>query len=190
VLAVTVTVLIGLGVWLEPYFAGDVTMTRALQAFFPDPWWATPISRIAAAPSNYFVMGLTIGLSYALAGWKGPLIAAAAILLDQYGSDATKTIFSRPRPSHDLVTVVGSTSGFSFPSGTVTFFCATFGLLAVLAARAKASSMRWIVLLVSSMMIVLACAARVVLGAHWPSDVILTTIVCVMWLWVTVRTTG
>ena len=36
-------------------------------------------------------------------------------------------------------------------------------------------------------MIALGWAARVVLGAHWPSDVVLTTLVCMTWLWATIR---
>ncbi len=79
-LAASATVLIGLGVWLDPYFPGDVELTRALQSAFPDPaWWATPISRIASAPAKYVVMGLAVGLSMALAGWKGAAISLAGL---------------------------------------------------------------------------------------------------------------
>ncbi len=95
---------------------------------------------LAASPIKYFVMGLTIGLGFALAGWRGAVIAVGVITLEQYGAEATKAIFSRPRPSPQLVSVVGSPTGFSFPSTTMTFFSATFGVLAILAARAKSSA--------------------------------------------------
>ena len=36
-------------------------------------------------------------------------------------------------------------------------------------------------------MLVLACAARVALGAHWPSDVLLTSVICLSWIWATTR---
>ena len=187
VLAATVTVLIGFGVWLEPYFAGDVALARALQAVFPEPSWATGISRIASAPAKYWVMGIAVGVSYALAGWRAALVAVGLVLLDQYGSEASKAIVARPRPSRDLVAVAGTPGGFTFPSGTLTFFCATFGWMAVLAARRPLTVRSRAVLAVSSVMIVLACAARVVLGAHWPSDVILTVVICLTWLWATGR---
>lgn len=183
-IAAAVTVLIGLGVWLDPYFPGDVALTRALQSAFPDPdWWATPISRIASAPAKYVVMGLTVGLSMALAGWKGAAISLAAILLDQYGSEATKAVFARPRPSPDLVAVAGTPGGFTFPSGTLTFFSVTFGWLLVQASRAKPSSLRTAVMAVTPLLLLLGCLARVVLGAHWPSDVVLTVVICLSWLW-------
>jgi hypothetical protein len=40
---------------------------------------------------------------------------------------------------------------------------------------------------VSAVMIVLAWLARVVPGAHWPSDVVLTTVICLVWLWAGAR---
>jgi len=86
-----------------------------------------------------------------------------------------------------LITVFGTPRGFTFPSTTMTFACATFGILAILAARAKATPMRTAVLIVSVVMIALSCAARVALGAHWPSDVLLTTVICLTWVWAVVR---
>ncbi len=188
VLAAAVTLLIGVGVSMEPYFAGDVAVTRWLQSALPDPsWWATPISRLAPPPNRYVVMGIAAVLAFVVAGWKGLAIAAGAIALDQYGAESTKAIFARPRPSRELIAVVGNPSGFSFPSTTITFFCATFGTLAVLSARKAFTLLRVSVLYTSSIMLVLGCAARVALGAHWPSDVILTTVVCLAWIWATAR---
>jgi undecaprenyl-diphosphatase len=187
-LAAIVTILIGIGVRMEPYFAGDVQATRALQALSPEPgWWATPISRIPTAPAKYYVMAIAIVLAYVVGGSKGPVIAVLAIVLDQWFGEASKEIFGRPRPSPDLITVFGTPRGFTFPSTTMTFACATFGILAILAARAKATPMRTAVLIVSVVMIALSCAARVALGAHWPSDVLLTTVICLTWVWAVVR---
>jgi membrane-associated phospholipid phosphatase len=36
---------------------------------------------------------------------------------------------------------------------------------------------------VAATVIVLGWAARVALGAHWPSDVVLTSLVCLAWVW-------
>lgn len=188
VLAAVVTVLIGAGVAMEPYFAGDVAAARAVQSAAPDPgWWATPVSRLAPAPAKYYVMGLTAILAFALAGVRGLLLAVAVIALEQYGAEHTKAWFSRPRPSRELITVVGSSSGFSFPSTTITFFSATFGLLAVIAARVKKTPLALGVLIIGPMMVVLGCLARVALGAHWPSDVALTMVICMTWIWAASR---
>jgi len=187
-LAAAVTVLIGVAVWMEPYFAGDVRLARALQAAFPDPgWWATPISRLAPAPGKYYVMAIALVLSYVVARTRGLLIVAGFILLEQYGAESTKAIFARPRPSPDLVAVVGRPSGFTFPSTTITFFSVTFGALAVLAALRKKAPFRIPTLLLASLLLLVGCAARVALGAHWPSDVLLTAVVCLTWIWAAAR---
>src|SRR5262245_9881037 len=110
------TVVIGFGVRQFPYFPGDVAAARWVQAESGDTAWAAAISRLAASPYKYFVMGLTIGLGFALAGWKGGVLALGVIAVEQYGAEATKALFSRPRPSSTLINVVGTPTGFSFPS--------------------------------------------------------------------------
>lgn len=188
-IAAAVTVLIGIGVWMEPYFAGDVAATRALQSAAPDPgWWARPISSLAPAPAKYYVMVVTAVLAYVLAGWRGLLLIAVCIAIEQYGAESTKALFKRPRPSRDLI-ATASGSGYSFPSTTVTFFCATFGVVAMLAALRRKARARWPLLAGASLMLVLVCAARVALGAHWPSDVVLTTLICLTWIWALSRFT-
>jgi membrane-associated phospholipid phosphatase len=187
-LAAAVTILIGVGVWMEPYFAGDVEVARALQAAAPNPgWWATPISRLAPAPAKYYVMVIALVLSYVLAGWRGLAITGGFIALEQYGAEHTKAIFQRPRPSRELIAVIGTPSGFTFPSTTITFFSVTFGAVAVLAARRKKAPGRWPIFAAAVILLALGCAARVALGAHWPSDVLLTTVICLSWIWATAR---
>lgn len=187
-LAAIVTILVGVGVAMEPYFAGDVTAARAVQAAFPNAgWWATPISRLAPAPAKYYVMGIALAAAVVVAGWRGLLLVGAFLLLEQYGAESTKAIFERPRPSRDLIAVAGNPSGFTFPSTTITFFCVTFGAVAVLAARRRTARWRWPILAVSAAMVALGCLARVALGAHWPSDVVLTTVICLAWIWAAAR---
>lgn len=187
-LAAIVSILIGVGVAMEPYFAGDVAAARAVQAAAPNSSvWATPISRLAPAPAKYYVMGLTAILAFALAGFRGLLLAVACIALEQSGAESTKAWFSRPRPSPELIAVVGTPRGFTFPSTTITFFAVTFGLLTVIATRVKKTPLAIGVLVVGSVMLALGCLARVALGAHWPSDVILTSVVCLTWIWAASR---
>ena len=198
VLAALVTILIAAGVGMKPYFAGDVIAARALQAAAPSPaWWATPISRLAPAPAKYYVMVLTLGLALLVAGWRGLLIVGGFLLLEQYGAEATKAWFARPRPSRELIAVSGNPTGYSFPSTTITFFSVTFGALAVLAVRHAATWRApwrvracWWTAGFGTLLLALGCAARVVLGAHWPSDVILTAVICLTWIWATARAVG
>jgi membrane-associated phospholipid phosphatase len=187
-LAAVVTILIGVGVWMEPHFAGDVEIARAVQSAAPSPgWWATPISRLAPAPAKYYVMVITLVLSFVVAGWRGLLITGGFLALEQYGAESTKAIFQRPRPSRELIAVVGNPTGYTFPSTTITFFAVTFGSLAILAARRPKAPARWPIFAGAAIMLALGCLARVALGAHWPSDVVLTTIICLSWIWATSR---
>ena len=127
-IAAAVTVLIGVGVRMEPYFAGDVRLTRAVQQLTPAPAsWATPVSRLAPAPGKYYVMAIALVAAFFVAGWRGLAIVTGFLLLEQYGAEHTNAIFNRPRPSPDLVAVVGSPRGLSFPSTTITFFAVTIG---------------------------------------------------------------
>ncbi len=82
------TLIVGFSVKQMPYFPGDVAATRWIQAQSGSTAWATGISRLAASPSKYFVMGLTIGLAFALAGWRGAALAVGVIAVEQYGAES------------------------------------------------------------------------------------------------------
>lgn len=188
VLAALMTAMIGIAVRMEPYFAGDVRATRTLQAATPQPeWWATPVSRLAPAPGKYYVMAIAFIAAFLVAGWRGLIVLAGVLLLEQYGAESTKEWFRRPRPSPDLVTVYGKFGGFTFPSTTITFFAATFGTIAVLAALSRKAPYRWAIAALALAMVLLGGAARVALGAHWPSDVLLTALICMTWTWALAR---
>jgi membrane-associated phospholipid phosphatase len=187
-LAATVTLLLGTAVALEPYFAGDVAVTRMVQSVSPAPHsWATRISSLAPTPGKYYVMAIVLTAALFVGGWRGVALIAAFLLLEQYGAEYTKAIFKRPRPSRELVTVIGNPSGFSFPSTTLTFFAVTFGGLGVLALVRRQSPMRVLVMSIGFGMVLLACLARVALGLHWPSDVFLTSLICILWIWAAAR---
>jgi membrane-associated phospholipid phosphatase len=187
-LAAVVTVLIGVAVALEPYFAGDVPIARLVQAVSPGPqWWATPVSSLAPAPGKFYVMAVVLTASFFVAGWRGLALIAAFLLLEQYGAEHTKALFKRPRPSRELITVFGSPSGFSFPSTTLTFFAVTFGGIGVLAWLRRHAPGRVPVMVGGFGMVLAGCLARIALGLHWPSDVFLTSLICMLWIWAAAR---
>jgi membrane-associated phospholipid phosphatase len=187
-LAAVVTVLLGTAVAMEPYFAGDVRLTRLIQAASPAPqWWATPVSNLAPAPGKFYVIAVVLTASFFVAGWRGLALITGFLLLEQYGAEHTKALFKRPRPSRELITVIGNPTGFSFPSTTLTFFAVTFGGLGVLALLRKTSPMRVPAMVAGFAMVVIGCLARIALGLHWPSDVILTSVICMLWVWATAR---
>lgn len=187
-LAAAVTILIGVGVRMEPYFAGDVRVTRLVQDNTPAPaTWATPVSRLAPAPGKYYVMAIALVAAFFVAGWRGLTIVAGALVIEQYGAEHTKAIFNRARPSPDLVAVVGSPRGLSFPSTTITLFAVTIGAVGLLALMRKKAPYRWPVVVIGFGFLLVGCAARVAVGAHWPSDVLLTSLLCLVWIWAAAR---
>lgn len=188
IIAAAVTVLVGIGVRMEPYFAGDIRVTRTLQQITPAPaLWATPVSRLAPAPGKYYVMAIALVAAFFVAGWRGLAIVGGFLALEQYGAEYTKGIFNRARPSPDLVTVVGTPRGLSFPSTTITFFAVTIGAVGLLALMRRKAPYRWPVVVVCVGFLLIGCAARVAVGAHWPSDVLLTSLLCLVWIWATAR---
>jgi membrane-associated phospholipid phosphatase len=185
-LALGFSVLVFAAASLEPYFAGDVAVARLAQRLSPGTEWASAVTSLATSPGKFIVMGAAVCLAYWLAGWKGAAIAVGAIVLEQTVGEASKLIARRPRPSAELVAVVGRPSGFSFPSTFTTFIAVTCGTVWLLARRSRGAAAP-IVASLAAMIIVLGWGARVVLGAHWPSDVVLSTLVCMTWLWATIR---
>lgn len=187
-IAAAVTILIGIGVKMEPYFAGDVPVARAVQSASPNPgWWATPVSRLAPAPGKYYVMAITIVAAFFVGGVRGLALLLGFLLLEQYGAEHTKAWFARPRPSKERITVAGSFGGFTFPSTTITFFAVTFGTVGLLAAMRRKAPYRVPVMMAMFGMLAAGCLARVALGAHWPSDVFLTSAIVLSWIWATAR---
>jgi len=182
--AALATLVIGLAIAFTPRFPGDIAVARAIQSVSPHPeWWARPISNLAPAPGKYYVIAIVETRSLFVGGWRGLALFAGFLMLEQYGAEHTKALFKRPRPSHDVIAVVGSPSGYTFPSTTLTFFSVTFGSLGIIAALSKQAPNRTAVMVVTFAMVLAGCVARVALGAHWPSDVLMTVGICLLWIW-------
>jgi undecaprenyl-diphosphatase len=73
-----------------------------------------------------------------------------------------KTLIGRPRPA---------AASYGFPSGHATAAAAYFGALLYLAGALRPSAAT-LIRIGAVVMIALVAIARVVLGAHWPSDAI------------------
>ena len=98
-------------------------------------------------------------------------------------------VIARPRPSPELVRVFRPFTGYSFPSQFALRYAATFGFLAILAARKGSGAIRITLLLVCSGLLILGWVARAALGAHWPSDVIISYYLGLLWAALLIRIT-
>ncbi|MBD3884820.1 phosphatase PAP2 family protein [Phormidium tenue FACHB-886] len=94
--------------------------------------------------------------------------------------------WQRDRPS--LIANGVATSGLhSFPSGHAVVVITVYGLLVFLWWRASRSWVEKLVLtLLALLWISLILSSRLVLGAHWPTDVIVGVIIGVLWLTVVI----
>jgi len=101
------------------------------------------------------------------AGWL-MLIGSGASLLDQL----LKGSIARHRPTADLVTVLTPANGYSYPSGHAVFFTwLAFMLAAALVPRFH-PVLRVATWALAALLVFVACAGRVWVGVHWPSDVL------------------
>ncbi|MBD1918575.1 phosphatase PAP2 family protein [Phormidium sp. FACHB-322] len=140
--------------------------------------WESPGNLLGMLP----IVGVFVGVMVAR---SRPLLAAT--MMAAYGLQFTLVwigwgYWNRERP--DLVAGGVAASGLhSFPSGHAVVVITVYGLLAYLWCRASRSWFeRLLIILGAVFWIGMIASSRLVLGAHWPSDVIVGGIVGVLWL--------
>lgn len=101
---------------------------------------------------------------------EGALIVALGLLGGALMADVIKLLVARPRPAVEHLQAV---SGYSFPSGHATQ-AAAFWVSLLLAVRPLLSRPPAFALAACGcgLIVVAVCASRIVLGVHYPSDVV------------------
>jgi membrane-associated phospholipid phosphatase len=164
------------------YFPGDVAVERWVQSvFLVNLDWAREVSRTAEFPWILLILAVVFTSSRALAGWRASLLSIVSLVGMLALGKWLGPIIGRPRPSPELVHVVRPLSGFSFPSLFGLRYSATFGFLAVLSAGKRSGTLGAILLIVCGVLLIVGWVARVALAAHWPSDVIISYYLGLLW---------
>ena len=177
-----IAVLLALAVKYYAFFPGDVAVERWVQSLVPqDLSWAQAISHTAEFPWLLLIVALVFVLSWVLAGWPTALLSILSLAGMLALGNWLGPLIARPRPSPEMVHVLRSLKGYGFPSLFALRYAATFGFMAVLAARRSSGALRALLLTVCGALLVLGFVARVSLAAHWPSDVIISYYLGVLW---------
>ena len=164
------------------YFSGDVAVERWVQSWVPQGLnWAVGVSRTAEFPWVLLILVLILAFSWIVAGWRAPLISIVSFVGMLALGNWLGPIIARPRPSPELVHLFRPLAGYSFPSLFGLRYAATFGFLAVLAAWKSSGMLRTALLIVCSILLIVGWVARVALAAHWPSDVIISYYLGLLW---------
>jgi membrane-associated phospholipid phosphatase len=165
--------------WLSLMAAGDgalradVSMTRFVQDH------TSSLTDSIADFGNAFGaarVGVPLGIGFALLlFWRGYprggllLLAATSMRLANYG---LKALFDSPRPTTDLVRVESTRDSNGFPSGHAQGATLLCGALLIALWPLLNHWQRFVASIAAFAIVVATAFARVIVGAHWPTDVI------------------
>ncbi len=156
-------------------FPLDVAFTQELQ----EEQWALVaqlmyiVSLVGYVPWSWVAVAAATLLVGALLGWRDGLYLLLITVAQGLINGLIKRAIGRPRPIDTLVEVFVPEHGFSFPSGHVMFYTVFFGfLLFLVLTRMPAGPWRWVAGLPLAALVLLVGPSRIILGAHWLSDVL------------------
>lgn len=175
--ATSVVVLLGLAVahaW-SPLLRLDTAVEEAVHPWAVRTTWAVDVSRfletIGRFRVSFWVATATVLVLLLLRRWRLGLGVALLAALAPLITDEIKVVVGRARPVWE--DPLGTEPTFSYPSGHATGGLAVYagcGIAIALVLRDRRWA--WAVAIASTVLGLSIGVSRVVLGLHWPSDVV------------------
>ena len=124
------------------------------------------ISWVGGGLPRWILVTVAAAVLWRFASGRAAFALALSSLLSNFASTALKAAFARPRP--DFVPHLDTVGDFAFPSGHATSAAVVYLLLALLVpARWQTPAIAFAVILIC-----LSDVSRIMLGVHWPTDVL------------------
>ncbi len=157
----------------EPRFPGDLPATLLFQSVHSQALLAfmKAVSYMAGDWRAAVLVVVSAGFAWRCIGrLEGVMLLFSGVVATI--NELFKLVVDRPRPTADLVNVLVSETGKSFPSGHAFFSVVVLGLMAYLIAAHQSRCPRIFTISVFVLFILLVGISRIYLGVHWTSDVI------------------
>ena len=159
---------------LTSQWPGDPQVARAMQGLGIPPGPAAWVTSLALRPGVYVVVALGVLLSTWRGRLRGLVTSVLLIAVWWYIGEPLKEVVQRPRPTSAAVEVVRASSGYSFPSTFATGWFSAWLPVAIYAWRTRQRSAGMVISILAWLLILVGGWARVRMGAHWPSDILMT----------------
>jgi membrane-associated phospholipid phosphatase len=156
--------------WLQGPLPGEMEVTLAWQqALGARPAWAGWLTATAKAPLVWGMLVLAAMLAWRVAGPRAALAVPLAYGFAFAADKALRAALFAPRPDPALVAVADPSASSGLPST----FGLVYGALLGTALLARGGGRRALApQLAAGALLVAGMAARIVLGGHWPSQML------------------
>lgn len=177
VLPLAIFLELGEDVWFRESFAWDIPLILKIHAY-SQPWLNVLMRVTSETSGDYAVLGV---VALAVWLWRRSHRIDALLVFFSFGGSVVfnsllKFIFSRPRPT--IIPQLIVESSYSFPSGHTIAAVALYGLLAVWLWQQR----RWLLATICTLWPLMVALSRVYLGVHYPSDVLASLCVGILWV--------
>jgi membrane-associated phospholipid phosphatase len=136
---------------------------------------------LASSARGSMLLVLAVGLFFALRrdDWRPGLLVGTAFIGAQASTAILKAVFDRPAPAD---WAGGELSGSAFPSGHMAQAVAVWGAVAIVLAIGRSRRTRYLLTAGTLLLLAGVALSRLILQAHWLTDVIAGTAIGALWL--------